>query len=128
MTLWTIFRSPLMIGSELTKHGEKELSLLTNKAITDMNKLSRHAHMVFSRKTPNTEIVLWTACCANGGQYAAVFNIGEIECNVDIPLIELEIYEQARIADLWNGTKKDKAQSIKAMLPAHGAAAYLINT
>ena len=128
MTLWSIFRSPLMIGSELTKLGDKELSLLTNKAITDMNKLSRHAHEVFRRKIPNTEIVLWTACCANGGQYAAVFNIGENECTVDIPLSELEIYEPASITDLWNGTKKDRTQSIKASLPAHGAAAYLINT
>ena len=33
MTLWCMFRSPLMIGAELTKMDDFTLSLLTNKEL-----------------------------------------------------------------------------------------------
>ena len=34
MTLWCMFRSPLMIGAELTKMDDFTLSLLTNKELS----------------------------------------------------------------------------------------------
>ena len=44
MTLWCIFRSPLMIGGELTKLDAFTLRLLTNEGILAMHKNARHAH------------------------------------------------------------------------------------
>ena len=36
MTLWCIFRSPLMVGAELTKLDDWTLSLLTNREVLSL--------------------------------------------------------------------------------------------
>ena len=77
LTLWSIFRSPLIIGGEMTKFDDFTMSLLTNKGILKMHRNARHSHQVWRRKMNGSEIVLWTAADAEGGQYAALFNIGE---------------------------------------------------
>ena len=126
MTLWSIFRSPLMIGAELTKLDEDTLKLLTAPGIIAMNKDSRHAHQVWRRKTDEGELVLWTAVCANGGQYAAVFNLGDTAAEAFVPLADLEIYSGVKCRDLWSGSEFEAEECIKAQLPAHGAAAFLL--
>lgn len=126
MTLWGIFRSPLMIGGELTKLDEFTLSLLTNADIIGMNKNSRHAHQVWRRQLNGSEIVIWTAACSEGGQYVAAFNPGEGEIAFDLALDELEIFTPVSGKELWSG----KEQSFKTALPfnlaAHDAQVYLI--
>ena len=74
LTLWSIFRSPLMIGGEMTGFDEFTMSLLTNERILAMHKSARHSHQVWRRTVGGNEYILWTAQCADGGQYAAVFN------------------------------------------------------
>ena len=126
MTLWSIFRSPLMIGSELTKLDEKTLSLLTNTDIIAMNKNSRYAHQVWRREVAGTEIVLWAAACSEGGLYAAVFNIGEKACDIEIPLTDLEVYESVVCKELWTAEESKAENTLKISLAPHDAAAYLL--
>ena len=126
MTLWSIFRSPLMIGGELTKNDEFTEGLLTNAAIIGMNKISRHAHMVWHKEIGGSEHILWTAVCADGGQYAAVFNVGEDKGSLNLDLADLEIYDPVTCTDLWNGDVAENCKSIKTELPPHGAAAFLL--
>ncbi len=127
MTLWSIFRSPLMIGGELTKNDEFTLGLLTNEGIIGMNKLARHAHPVWRRKINGTEVILWTAVCADGGQYAALFNAGEESCTVKVPLCDMEIYDPAKAQDLWSGEVCEGITQLDIELAAHGAAAFLLS-
>ena len=126
MTLWSIFRSPLMIGGELTKNDKFTLGLLTNAGIIGMNKLSRHAHMVWRRDIGGSEHILWTAVNVEGGQYAAVFNTGENAGCFELDLADLEIYEPVSCTELWTGSIKENTRSIHIDLPPHGAAAYII--
>ena len=44
LTLWNIFRSPLMIGCELTDMDEWTKALLTNEEVLSLLKTSRNAH------------------------------------------------------------------------------------
>lgn len=46
MTLWSIFRSPLMIGAEMRRNDEFTLSLLTNSELIDMLKNSHSARQL----------------------------------------------------------------------------------
>src|SRR5574344_1502802 len=46
MTLWCIFRSPLMIGADLPQLKKKDEALLTNQDILDMQKLPSQAKLV----------------------------------------------------------------------------------
>lgn len=126
MTLWSIFRSPLMIGGELTKCDGATLELLTNADIIGMNKLSRHAHQVWRREIGGSELILWTSVCAEGGQYMAVFNAGESVCKTDIALLDLDISTPVQCTDLWSGEKTDITESIPVQIPPHGAQAFLL--
>ena len=50
LTLWSIFRSPLIIGGEMTKFDDFTMSLLTNEGILKMHRNARHSHQVWRRK------------------------------------------------------------------------------
>lgn len=126
MTLWSIFRSPLMIGSELTKLDDFTLELLTNKGIIDMNKSARHSHQVWRRDIEGCEIALWTAVRSGGGSYAAVFNLSDEDTEVSIPLTDLEIYSPCDLYEMWSSEEQEHTVTLTAKLPAHGCAAYLI--
>lgn len=126
LTLWSIFRSPLIIGGEMTKFDDFTMSLLTNKGILKMHRNARHSHQVWRRKMNGSEIVLWTAADAEGGQYAALFNIGENAADISVPLTELEIYEAKDITELWSN-EAFHVDNISADLAPHSAKAYYLS-
>lgn len=126
LTLWSIFRSPLIIGGEMTKFDDLTMSLLTNEGILKMHRNARHSHQVWRRKMNGSEIVLWTAADAEGGQYAALFNIGENAADISVPLTELEIYEAKDITELWSN-EAFHADNISADLAPHSAKAYYLS-
>lgn len=126
LTLWSIFRSPLIIGGEMTKFDDFTMSLLTNEGILKMHRNARHSHQVWRRKMNGSEIVLWTAADAEGGQYAALFNIGENAADISVPLTELEIYEAKDITELWCN-EAFHADNISADLAPHSAKAYYLS-
>ena len=126
LTLWSIFRSPLIIGGEMTKFDDFTMSLLTNEGILKMHRNARHSHQVWRRKMNGSEIVLWTAADAEVGQYAALFNIGENAADISVPLTELEIYEAKDITELWSN-EAFHADNISADLAPHSAKAYYLS-
>lgn len=126
LTLWSIFRSPLIIGGEMTKFDDFTMSLLTNEGILKMHRNARHSHQVWRREMNGSEIVLWTAADAEGGQYAALFNIGENSADISVPLTELEIYEEKDITELWSN-EAFHADNIRADLAPHSARAYYLS-
>ena len=126
LTLWSIFRSPLIIGGEMTKFDDFTMSLLTNEGILKMHRNARHSHQVWRREMNGSEIVLWTAADAEGCQYAALFNIGENSADITVPLTELEIYEAKDITELWSN-EAFHADNIRADLAPHSARAYYLS-
>ena len=126
LTLWSIFRSPLIIGGEMSKFDDSTMSLLTNEGILKMHRNARHSHQVWRREMNGSEIVLWTAADAEGGQYAALFNIGENSADISVPLTELEIYEAKDITELWSN-EAFHADNISADLAPHSARAYYLS-
>ena len=126
MTLWCIFRSPLMIGSELTKLDTFTSKLLTNNGILDMHKNARHSHQVWRKEIGGTEHILWAASCSEGGEYLAIFNAGEKDSDIILDLEDIEIYKNVNAQELWSGEKLTGAVQINTQIKAHGAKAYLI--
>ena len=126
MTLWSIFRSPLMIGGEMTGFDEFTMRLITNEEILAMHRNSRNAHQVWRREVCGSEYILWTASSAAGGRYVAIFNAGEKDGEIEIPLSEIEIYDKVSGRELWNGEEFLSSDKIAVKVPSHGAKAYLI--
>ncbi len=124
LTLWSIFRSPLMIGGEMTKFDDFTMGLITNKEILKMHKNSRNSHQVWKKEINGTEHILWTSTDCEGGLYIAIFNTGRSGSNITLNFEDIEI-NTADVLELWSGEEIAKAvSSIDIKLPAHGAKAY----
>ena len=127
LTLWSIMRSPLMIGGDMVYNDGFTEKLLTNDDILGMLKYSRNAHQIFRRDIDGNEIILWFADAKDiGGYYIAVFNAGESEADVDIALAECGIDEPMERKELWTGEKSGADDRIKAKIASHGTKAYHI--
>ena len=128
ITLWSILRSPLIIGGEMTGFDDFTMGLVTNNQILDMHKNARHSHQVWRKEIDGIEHILWTAVSAKGGMYIAVFNAGDKNSEIEIPLADLEIYDEVTGAELWSGKKFSAKDSLKIALESHGARAYLLKS
>lgn len=126
MTLWSIFRSPLIIGGEMTGFDDFTLRLVTNEEILKMHRNARHSHQVWRRKINGTEVILWTAVSGEGGYYAAVFNVGERDIEMPIPLEDLEIYDRMETRELWSDERRIVEKAIDVSIKKHGAQAFYL--
>ncbi len=71
MTLWSIARSPLMHGGDMTKTDDATLALLTNDEVLAVNQHSTNNRPLFNRD----ELIAWTAHVPDSADlYLAVFN------------------------------------------------------
>jgi hypothetical protein len=71
MTLWSMARSPLMHGGDLTKTDDFTLALLTNDEVLAVNQRSSDNRQLFD----HDGLIAWTAKePASGATYLAVFN------------------------------------------------------
>lgn len=107
MTLWCMFRSPLMLGAEMTKLDEWTLSLLTNREVLSLLQDGRHGVQV--RRTENSAV--WGSwpdrkavsgvieagkndggsdgTMDEAGICVALFNLGDTEQEISVPTEEL---------------------------------------
>lgn len=118
MTLWSIFKSPLMFGGELRDNDAFTLSLLTNEEVIKMHREGSSARQVFRHH----DQVVWTSSGPEQEVYLALFNIADIDqtVTVDLGQIDLEADQIASITDLWQGQPLPMAnQLIKSHLRPH---------
>ena len=126
LTLWSIFRSPLMIGGEMTKFDKFTMNLLTNEEIFRMHHDVRHSHQVWRREINGIEHIVWMGVSIEGGHYVAVFNAGEDDSKISIALNELEIYNKVKGYELWSRENVALDGVLQVELKKHGAKAYYL--
>lgn len=109
MTLWSIFRSPLMFGGELRDNDEWTLSLITNSEVLDVNQNSHSNRLVFRED----DKIVWTAKGTNGETYLALFNAGDETISISVSLDQLGLHKEQNIRDLW---KREDLGSITSLI------------
>jgi len=122
MTLWCVFRSPLMMGGVLPELDKWTLSLLTNNEAIAVHQNGSSPTQI---KFDDNESI-WKSYDENGDINIALFNLSEKKRKVICPLTETG-FSKAALRDLWN--KKDLGivtDAITAELPAHGAGLYKV--
>ena len=129
MSLWCIMRSPLMIGGEMTKLSDSDMSLLTNKDIIDMFVNVRHSHQVFRKDIDGVEHIGWMGIATNkeSGKtenYIAIFNTGEKDSDIKISLDEFELSGKYNMKELWSGETENSVDELKLSVNKHGAKVY----
>ena len=121
MTLWSMMRSPLMIGGEMTKNDEFTLSLLQNSGVLNIGKESFCGHPLWT----TAEESVWVAPRRDGqGIYVALFNLSDEKRTVSVPATQYEGGESA--TELWSGTSACAKDALSAELDAHDAVVFLV--
>ncbi len=126
MTLWSIFRSPLMIGGELTLLDDFTASLLTNERVLAMHEKARHAHPLWRRNYDGNEIIAWAAASITGEEYLALFHCGESPCDLTLLPEDLDRVNLQTAENLWTGQFNAVKEHWKVSLQPHGAAVFAL--
>jgi hypothetical protein len=118
MTLWTIFRSPLMFGGELRDNDEWTLSLLTNKEVLHLHRFGKQGRQV----ELNEEFAIWTSEDEQGNHYAALFNLSDEESTLQVSFQQLHVTIPSTIRDLWLSRDLEVVnEGITQVIPPHGS-------
>lgn len=121
ITLWSIARSPLVLGANLTQMDTATESLLTNAEVIAVDQHSSGNKPVI--QTPAT--VVWTAKDAAGKQYVAVFNISESAQSIAYNWKDLGLDGAShKLRDLWQKKDLGTADMLKVTLAPHASALY----
>ena len=125
MTLWCIFRSPLMMGGDLPANDEWTTKLLTNPEVLAVDQHSSNHRPVISTDSA----VVWTARPEDGrGYYVAVFNLADKERTLAYDWTQLDLPKSTyAVRDLWNSHDLGDATTLKVTLRPHAAAIYRVS-
>jgi hypothetical protein len=121
MTLWSIARSPLIMGGDLRHLDAKTLALLTNPEVLAVNQRSHENRPL--RADAGTRI--WSARPGEkrGVQYLALFNTGDAPAEIVFDLSRLDLGDRTvAVRDLW--ARRDQGTvrgAVRATLPPHGS-------
>jgi alpha-galactosidase len=133
MTLWSIVRSPLIFGGDMTKTDDLPLSLLTNEEVIAVDQESSGNRQLFRENG----VVAWVADVPHSGdKYLAVFNTndpprvaGSESLKVIIDLSDRGFARTCQVRDLWHkkdlGIFKDK---FATAINWHGAGLYRVSS
>ncbi len=120
MTLWCIFRSPLIIGGDLRRFDAFTRSLVTNPEVLAVNQASKGNRLAYSRPTT----IAWTAdASGSADKYVAIFNISDAANTVSLSWEEFGLkVGTAAVRDLWERKDLGPETGLQMSLPAHGSA------
>lgn len=128
MTLWCMFRSPLMIGAELNKMDDWTLSLLTNQELLNLMNENCHGTQLVRDESK----AIWkNKNDKTGVLHVALFNLSDEDDTLSIALEELEEdldeNKTYNLHEIWDKTdaKTDNGR-IEAVVPAHGVKVYRV--
>ena len=123
-TLWSIARSPLILGANLTQMDSATQTLLTNPEVIAVDQHSTGNKVLMH--TPETWA--WTAQATSAkGEYIALFNVGDGPLDMNYTWQQLGLPRGKHVArDLWLHRNLDSAGGVKVMLAAHASALYRV--
>ena len=123
MTLWSVFRSPLVVGGDLPSLDAATLALLTNPEVLAANQRGRTPRQVLER----AGLRVWRSAAPGGGHYVAVFNLDAAPQHVELAWSEIGLGAGTReVRDLWARRALGAHERLRVDLPPHGSALVLV--
>jgi len=124
LTLWAMFRSPLIMGGNLLLCDDWTQSLLTNAEVIAVDQHSRGNHAVAT----NRKAAVWLADSDSGsGHYVAVFNRADEPQMLRYGWAEVGLKDQEyAVRELWTHEELGHSAKLEVTLPAHASALYSI--
>jgi alpha-galactosidase len=124
VTLWSIFRSPLMVGTNLPKSDAWTISLLSNADVIAVDQRSKENRVAVATDSA----VVWTARVGDGdGWYVAVFNLKDTAQSSHYSWSDIGIPAGSHaVKDLWAGKDLPASDAISSSVASHGCLLYLV--
>jgi alpha-galactosidase len=125
ITLWCIFRSPLIFGGDLPGNDKGTNALLTNDEVLAVDQRSSANHQVFE----GGNVRAWIADLPDStDHYLAVFNLGDDVVNVDLPWSKVGINAFIlQVRDLWQRTSFGEKDRLLLTLRPHASVLYRVS-
>ena len=127
MTLWSIFRSPLIFGGDLPSNDAATTALITNQEVLNVNQ-----HSSAAREMPSPggdDFRVWTASGSAGEHYVALFNLSDFIRAIPLTWLSLGISGQVTsVRDLWSHKFVDTTGGFEVNLRPHASALYRVIT
>jgi alpha-galactosidase len=122
MTLWSIFRSPLMMGGDLPHNDAATTALLTNDEVLAVDQHSTGGHAVLQ----SAVATVWTAEPTDGkGRYVAIFNTSNEAQELNYSWKQLGWPSNSYVLrDLWEHSESRGAKGVSVHLGPHACALY----
>jgi alpha-galactosidase len=126
MTLWCIFRSPLIFGGDLPSNDPATTALITNDQVLAVDQHSKNGHQVFA----GGNIRAWIADAPGGNDhYLAIFNLGEASEQASLSWSQVGIEATtAEVRDLWAKKLLGKRDGVQVELRPHASVLYKLST
>ena len=126
ITLWSMFRSPLMIGCNMPEMDDFTLKLLTNRDVIEINRNSVNNRELFT----DGDIVAWYAQSPDSeSHYVAVFNLSDSKVsNYDFRMSHINCFGNPQVTDLWTGESMGcHDNNVSMSINAHGVRLFRLN-
>jgi alpha-galactosidase len=125
LTLWSIFRSPLMMGGNLTLCDKWTESLLSNPEVIDVNQHSRANHPVMQ----TDKMAFWYAHTVSDEEYyVAVFNLSDFILSSEISWTDAGLPGgKYSLRDLWERKNLGPVDLLKVKLAPHASVLYKVS-
>lgn len=124
MSLWSIFRSPLMMGGDLPTSDAFTCELLTNAEVLAVDQQSDNGREIYRQGGT----IVWTADDPkSGAKYVGIFNIEDSPQAVDLPWSKFGVpWAKPAVRDLWQHKDGGRVADVHLMLRPHANVLYRI--
>jgi hypothetical protein len=117
LTLWSIARSPLILGANLTKLDDWTTKLITNRDVLEVDQFAHDQRQV----SRDGDIVTWTAAGKGDVRYLAVFNLNDQEKKVHRTFAFYNLPAKTyRARELWTNADYTNSDAVDLAIPPHG--------
>jgi len=130
MSMWSIFRSPLMFGGDLPSNDTFTLSIITNNEVIAVNQTCSNSRELSN----NNGHIIWVADIPGSrDKYVGLFNArdaaeGRLTENVSLKLADIGFTGSCKVRDLWKHKNLDEIEGTFApAIACHGAGLYRIS-
>lgn len=125
MTLWCIFRSPLILGGDLPSNDTATNALITNEEVLAVDQNSVGGHQPLEQG----DIRVWVADVPRSpDRYVAAFNLGEKDEGVNLAWKEIGIpATSGAVRDLWRRAELGRQPGVHARLSPHASLLYRVS-
>jgi hypothetical protein len=98
ISLWSIARSPLIIGNDLTQNDAFTLALISNPEIIEVNQKGSGQKQIHNG---NGTIIWQSQCPDKKSFYIALFNQKDEPAKIELPLDKLGFKGKCSVRDVW---------------------------